>query len=770
MADLDLKVQLSLQDKATAQLKKFNAELAKTKKQLQSVSKISANMKIGASGGQRPSGGTSASRGNLGGVAAGAGALAGGSAVSAGAIAAGSALSRIISGLGTQLINANQALQKISLTMATVVAGMGQGSSATSTLTKHSKDLGEAYEFLDEHADQLGDRLDRVTKEMNQTSNATNKATKATDKNNKVIKKSIALKLKDKAVTTKNFLTVKRAVPVYLKWGAALGVVAAGLKVISSAIRTGAEYEQLRAQLQGVITDAEDVGEAFEFIKGVSSQLPTTIAQTTAAFIKMRALGIIPTQERMLAFGNIAATFGANILDVAESAARATVFEFERLEAFGIKYKQQGDKVIFTFQNVSEEVDKNTKDIIGYLERLGSGKLAGAAALQMDTLIGKTTNLADAWAELLDTIAQSGLNDWAKSMVIWLTDVVKSLDSVHTFIQIVAVKGIGAFRNFVTTVKHMFAAMWPIIKSGFIDFINYLSEKLKTWINGAANTFNSITELFGLDLKIDYDPVIESKSELDKVTKELAASLQEELAANDAVTQSAIEYWESQLLVTKSTEDYNNQLKELEKSQNAKTKSDLAAKVAQDAYNTALKSGKALTQDVRTNVEVYKDTVLELNKLLKIGVITQETFNRALKVAKDTASGGLFDETRTETENINAYFDDLEVLLNEGIINWDTYGRAVENKLKEIKDAAGETSSEMNEFFLEAARSMENSMSDLFFDVMQGDFDDLAGNFKKTLDRMFADLLASQLANALFGNYGATGSIGGLVGGAGDFQ
>lgn len=770
MADLDLKVQLSLQDKATKDLKRFNAELAKTKKQLLEVSKMKAKLDMGSSGGTRPSGGTSTSGGAAtGGALAGAGALLGGASVSAAAGAGALALTKIIAGLGGQVIAASSAIQAMNLSMGLLFAEIATGTPPMAALRKEA---GTLFGVVDQGAKQgianrkrfreLTDELERNTKAVIDNGTAAGKSAKkqksagnAAEKTGRQVKK--------------NFLTVERSLPTYVKWGGALAIAAGAFKLLSSAIRVGSEYEQLRAQLQGVITDAEDVGEAFEFIKGVSSQLPTTIAQTTAAFIKMRALGIIPTEERMLAFGNIAATFGADILDVAESAARATVFEFERLEAFGIKYKQQGDNVLFTFQNVTKSVKKNSTDIIGYLEEIGKTNLVGAAALQMDTLVGKTTNLADAWDELLDAFAKSGLNDFVKSAVVGLTAVVKDFDNLGNIASRVSLMIAAGMGETAIRVKHAFTAALPLIGAAFTDLFSQIADGWGRTINGLLEEYNNMLDYFDIDAKIDITPVVTAKSEWAKTSKELSAAQAKELAAfNDQV-----DAWNNAIptqgALKKSTSEYNDLLHKLDKTTQDKIKSDEAAKLAQDALSKAMAAGKNITKDMRTNIEVYHDTVAELNKLLSQTAISQETFNRALKSAKDEASGGLFADTRTDAENTNAYFDELVDLLNNGVIGWDTYGRAVENRLEEMKDKSKDTAKTMQSYFVDAAREMEGGFSDFFFDVMQGNMTDLVGNFKKTLDRMVADMLASQVAGALFGNYQQSGSVGGLAGQAGTF-
>lgn len=124
----------------------------------------------------------------------------------------------------------------------------------------------------------------------------------------------------------------------------------------------------------------------------------------------------------------------------------------------------------------------------------------------------------------------------------------------------------------------------------------------------------------------------------------------------------------------------------------------------------------------------------------------------------------LYEETRTDMEQLAATEAHLAELLDAGAISWDTYSRAVfaaGEKLEGIKEPLDQ----MTEFTKEAARNMQDAMADGFFDIMQGKFGDMATSFKQTIDRMVANLLASQLMNFLTGDFGKTGNLGGWLGG-----
>jgi len=72
---------------------------------------------------------------------------------------------------------------------------------------------------------------------------------------------------------------------------------------------------------------------------------------------------------------------------------------------------------------------------------------------------------------------------------------------------------------------------------------------------------------------------------------------------------------------------------------------------------------------------------------------------------------------------------------------------------------------EITQFTIQAARDMQTAFANGFFNVLNGEFDNLGEEFSNLLKRMAAELAASQLLNLLFGaSYTTTGELGGLFG------
>lgn len=191
-----------------------------------------------------------------------------------------------------------------------------------------------------------------------------------------------------------------------------LASAAAGLASISAVmnklVSTARQFDQLNAGLLTMTGSSENAAIAFAELEKFAAKTPYTLDQSVQGFTKLVALGLNPSQRAMESYGNTAAAMGKDLSQMIEAVADAATGEFERLKEFGIKSKQQGDKVSFTFQGVTTTVGKNAAEIEGYLQSLGENQFAGAMANRMNTLDGALSNLQDSWDGLFRSISSQG--------------------------------------------------------------------------------------------------------------------------------------------------------------------------------------------------------------------------------------------------------------------------------------------------------------------------------------------------------------------------
>lgn len=168
-----------------------------------------------------------------------------------------------------------------------------------------------------------------------------------------------------------------------------------------SVISTTANMEKLQASLKTVTGSAEGAKQAFSTISDFAATTPFQLEQAVSAFIKLKALGLDPSEAALRSYGNTAAAMGKDLNQFIEAVADASTNEFERLKEFGIKAKQEGDQVSFTFQGITTTVQKSATAIQGYLQDIGDVQFAGAMEEQANTLSGIFSNIQDSVTKLL---------------------------------------------------------------------------------------------------------------------------------------------------------------------------------------------------------------------------------------------------------------------------------------------------------------------------------------------------------------------------------
>lgn len=194
-----------------------------------------------------------------------------------------------------------------------------------------------------------------------------------------------------------------------LTFGLSLPLATAG----TLAVRKAAQFETLRTALDTATGSAEQAAVEFERLKEFAATTPFQLEEVVSGFIKLKNMGLDPSQEALIAYGNTAGAMGKSLDQMIEAVADAATGEFERLKEFGIKASTQGNNIEFTFRGVKTTVEKNATEIERYLRRIGEVDFAGGMEKQSNTIAGAFSNLQDSVASALDIVG---------------TDIAKTLD------------------------------------------------------------------------------------------------------------------------------------------------------------------------------------------------------------------------------------------------------------------------------------------------------------------------------------------------------
>jgi hypothetical protein len=192
---------------------------------------------------------------------------------------------------------------------------------------------------------------------------------------------------------------------------AALATMAASLATVGASMKTisvAREFDKINASLVTMTGSQEAADRAFKRIQNFAATTPFDLAQVANAFVKLKALGLDPSEEALESYGNTAASLGGDLNQMVEAVADAATGEFERLKEFGITARSELDKVTFTFQGLPTTIGKNAAEIEAYLMRIGLVDFAGATTERANTLDGAISNLGDSFDSLFLTIAQAG--------------------------------------------------------------------------------------------------------------------------------------------------------------------------------------------------------------------------------------------------------------------------------------------------------------------------------------------------------------------------
>ncbi|MFC5548202.1 DUF4214 domain-containing protein [Massilia aerilata] len=208
-----------------------------------------------------------------------------------------------------------------------------------------------------------------------------------------------------------------------LKELAAFAGFGLGMKAIAEQV-LGAQrdFDKLNASLITATGSTAEAAQTFKSLQAFASSTPYSVAEATEAFIKMKNLGLDPSERALRSYGNTASAMGKGLDQMIEAVADAATGEFERLKEFGITASQAGDKVALTFKGTTITVGKNADEIQGFLQKLGNTDFAGAMALRAATLDGAISNLSDKWSAFVLQLSQSGVGDAAKFGVGVLAD------------------------------------------------------------------------------------------------------------------------------------------------------------------------------------------------------------------------------------------------------------------------------------------------------------------------------------------------------------
>jgi hypothetical protein len=307
-------------------------------------------------------------------------------------------------------------------------------------------------------------------------------------------------------------------------------------------LQATAEFEKMGAVLGNTLGSVGLAKLKLKEIEEFAARTPFGVNELTNSFVKLANQGFKPTGDQMRSLGDLAASTGKSFDQLAEAIIDAQVGEFERLKEFGVRAKDAGDKVIFTFKGVQTTVDKSSEAIRNYVTSLGNAEgVSGSMATISQTLTGKISNLGDAWDQMLISVGSntsgvfSGAIDVISESINAITQFNNELETASKF----KIKG-NAFETFVKYARIATNATGPVANFAttqdiLVQAIQRTENSVSKLVSGALEGAKSTND-FGnsiAKLKTDGDKLIKGTSNLDlkaaykKIYEEAIKTLQD---------------------------------------------------------------------------------------------------------------------------------------------------------------------------------------------------------------------------------------------------
>ena len=399
-------------------------------------------------------------------------------------------------------------------------------------------------------------------------------------------------------------------------------------QVFSALVDSQRNFDKLNSGLITMTGSAENAAKAFSVLQQFAKETPYGLNQAVEGFTKLVALGLNPSKEALISYGNTAAAMGKDLNQMIEAVADASTFEFERLKEFGIKSSQQADTVSFTFRGVTTTVKKNSEEIQKYLLNIGNTDFAGAMETRSKTLDGQLSSLADSFDGLVLAVAQSGFGDAvgeqaarAEDAITALTDAIASNEIAATLQDWVAL--FNESFKFISDALNDLAYDTEDKSVDMSDSLGTIPDAIREWLPDIQQTFHEVIAWFqriddyavalGQTLADVFDPSKTAALTFKKLTAEADAAYDASIKRAEAESQA----------ITNRSKQRKKEIEEQRKQYDERKKQeiDLASLVNKkggtgntgNADDKAAKAAAKKAEQLRNQAQDYLDTLARQN-------------------------------------------------------------------------------------------------------------------------------------------------------------
>lgn len=482
------------------------------------------------------------------------------------------------------------------------------------------------------------------------------------------------------------------------------------------------QFDVLNAGLITATGSSEKASIAFQAIQDFASKTPYDLSQAVDGFTKLVNLGLTPSERALTSYGNTASAMGKDLNQMIEAVADAATGEFERLKEFGIKAKNQGDTISFTFQGVTTSVGNNAEEIESYLMRLGEVNFAGAMQTRMDSLDGALSNLSDTWDGLFRAISEQGVGDVIESTVRTATSALQELTDMVSS---------GEIEGYLSVIASSWSGWSRDVKKSVSDLGKWMSEEWGNWEEEATSAVDFLVDAFqkfpqnvkafiqlmvvevaaGLDKVKAYGSAFVDGIEAifnDQTWEGVGSKLEQELqiinSARDSSIESILEVrdadvsaTEQQITAVKKLREERLKLRQDEKAESedrlaqfkvggSSSSSSPVDKAAETENKRRRKEFESLVDSLRTEEEAIQQSYLRRKAIIEQNTLEESSLRSDLMARLDKERDGQVSKLQeSKSQELNALKESL--LTEEEAIN-ESYRKRLDIILKNTEQGS----------------------------------------------------------------------------------
>lgn len=435
-----------------------------------------------------------------------------------------------------------------------------------------------------------------------------------------------------------------------------------GLTNLAGAMLDAAQRaEDLKNRLDFAVGSAEAGDAAFDKLAALSHDLGISNNALVESYIRLKNLGLDPTNEALEAYANVAAATGKTTNDFVEAVADAITGEFERLKEFGVKASVEGDQVVLAFRGQTTSINNDAASIEQALIRIGQVEFAGAVSSQAQNLSTSLDQMGEAVDLLLARIAtDSGAVDATRQ---WA-------DAIAELAQTLAADAVPRTRDMTAEMAALNLAVdqgraaWEKLSNPIASAVGLIIDKgpgairaLSDWVAESKNlndttlalarrtaelaTELDTTKLRAVELTEQQRLLAEQNAGLDQAQQSAAASAEQQAAAleelrnkQDAEHQTAIARLETAADLAKA---YGNEAEALRLAAEARQLALDAAQQAQQIAQAELESAQARLANLQAEAQAQGAMTAAMREQLDAARVLVEEKRQAMAESQAAA-------------------------------------------------------------------------------------------------------------------------------------